>query len=284
MRARWSAQRGSVVKRLEGRVAVVTGAGSGIGRATCQKLANAGCDVAAVDLNLESAEETAHLIRHAGRVASAHQADVSDKARMASLPAEILGVHGQIHVLVNNAGVTAVYRFEEHSLEDFEWVLGIDFWGVVYGCKFFIPHLAKQDEAHIVNISSMAGLLGLPMQSSYCAAKFAVRGFSESLIAELAPTNIGVSVVFPGPYRTKVMRSARNASGGTVGQLADLLERHARPPEEVAQRILTAIKRKQSHVVVGPQAYLTDWLSRASPSVAGVILGWGFDKASARIT
>lgn len=271
------------MKRLEGRVAVVTGAGSGIGRATCLELAEAGCDIAAVDVNLEGAEETAHLIRHAGRIASAHQADVSKKERMASLPGEILSVHGQIHVLVNNAGVTAIYRFEEHSLEDFEWVVGIDFWGVVYGCKFFLPHLAKQDEAHIVNISSMAGLLGLPMQSSYCASKFAVRGFSESLIAELAPTNVGVSVVFPGPFRTKVMRSARNASGDTVGRLADLLERRARPPEEVAKRILAAIKRKQSHVVVGPQAYLTDWLSRASPSIAGLVLGWGYDKVSSRI-
>lgn len=267
------------MKRLEGRLAVVTGAGGGIGRVTSLRLAEAGCDVAAVDLNTVAAEETAELVRRTGRRASVHSADVADRARMAALPAEILGIHGRVNVLVNNAGVTTFYSFEEQEIEDFEWVVGINFWGVVHGCKFFLPHLRKQDEAHIVNISSMAGLLGLPMQSSYCATKFAVRGFSESLIAELAESTVGVTVVFPGPYRTGVVKSARNAAPDTVGKMAELLERHARPPEEVAARIVQAIRRNTSHVIVGPQAHATSWLARMSPTLGAALLGWGYHRA-----
>ncbi len=272
------------MKRLEGRVAVVTGGGSGIGRATSLRLAEAGCDVAVVDLAVSNAEETAELVRALGRRASVHHADVSDKARMAALPEEVASAHAKVNVLVNNAGVTAFYSFEEQTLDDFEWVAGINFWGVVYGCKFFLPHLRAADEAHIVNVSSMAGLLGLPMQSSYCASKFAVRGFSESLLAELAHTTVGVTVVFPGPFRTKVVRSARNADGQTVGQLANLLESYARPPEEVAAGIVNAIRRRQSHVVVGPVGHLTNLASRVSPSSAVTVLNWGYERARRKPT
>jgi NAD(P)-dependent dehydrogenase (short-subunit alcohol dehydrogenase family) len=267
------------VKRLENRVAVVTGAGSGIGRATCQRLAAEGCDIAAVDINEQAAHETAHRVRAAGRRSSVHLADVADKMRMAALPAEVIEAHGRANVLVNNAGVTIAYTFEEHTIEDLEWIVGVNLWGAIYGCKFFLPHLRAEDEAHIVNISSMAGLLGLPMQSSYCATKFAVRGLSESLAAELAGTSVGVTVVFPGPISTNVLRSSRHAEGGTVSRLANLLERHARPPADVAKRIVTAIRSKQSHMSVGAGAHFTDWLSRVSPSATGALLGWGFGRA-----
>jgi NAD(P)-dependent dehydrogenase (short-subunit alcohol dehydrogenase family) len=271
------------VKQLAGKVAVVTGAGSGIGRATSALLAKAGCELALVDLNAAGLEETARQVRSAGQKASVHVADVSNKARMEALPAAVLEAHGAVHILINNAGVTVAYAFEEHSLDDFEWIVGVNFWGAVYGCKFFLPHLRAQKEAHIVNISSMAGLLGLPMQSSYCATKFAVRGFTESLAAELATTSIGVSVVFPGPFRTNVLRSSRHAPDGQIARLSALLERYARPPEEVAARIVSAIRGRHSHVRVGPQAYLTDWLSRSSPSAASALLGWGFSMAQRRL-
>lgn len=270
------------MNRLEGRVAVVTGAGSGIGRATSAQLAAAGCDLAVVDIDSEGAEETADIVRQSGRRASTHVVDVSNKVLMADLPSAVLAAHGRVNILVNNAGVTIAYSFDEHSVEDLEWIVGVNFWGVLYGCKFFLPHLTAEDEAHIVNVSSMAGFIGLPMQSSYSATKFAVRGFTESLSAELFGTNVGVTAVFPGPVRTKVLRSSRHAESGPVDRLADLLERRARPPAVVAHRILTAIRRKQTHVAVGFEAHVTDWISRLSPRAAGGLLGWGFERAKKR--
>jgi NAD(P)-dependent dehydrogenase (short-subunit alcohol dehydrogenase family) len=271
------------MKELHGRVAVVTGGGSGIGRATSLGLAREGCDVAVVDLNAANAEETARLVRESGRRASVHVANVADKARMAALPAEVKAEHGKVEIVVNNAGVTVARTFEDHSLEDLEWIVGINFWGVVYGCKFFLPLLAGRDEAHIVNVSSMAGLLGLPMQSSYCATKFAVRGFSESLTAELAGSSVGVTAIFPGSIRTQVLRSSRRSENGTVDRLADLLERHARPPSVVADRIVTAIRKNQPRVIIGAEAHLTDWLRRATPDGASSLLAWGFGKARSRL-
>jgi NAD(P)-dependent dehydrogenase (short-subunit alcohol dehydrogenase family) len=267
------------VKRLSDRVAVVTGAGSGIGRATSVRLAAAGCDLAVVDIDANGAEETADIVRQSGRRASVHVADVSNKARMAALPLEVMDAHGRVHVLVNNAGVTIAHSFEEHTLEDLEWIVGVNFWGVLYGCKFFLPHLTVEDEAHIVNVSSMAGFIGLPMQSSYSATKFAVRGFTESLSAELFGTSVGVTAVFPGPVRTKVLRSSRHAGDGAVDKLADLLERHARPPTLVADRIVRAIRRNEPRVAVGLGARFTDWTSRLSPRAAGGLLGWAFAQA-----
>lgn len=267
------------MKRLEGRVAVVTGAGSGIGRATSVALARAGCDVAVVDVDSAGAEETAASVRAEGRLASVHAADVSDKSRMAALPYEVLGAHGRVHVLVNNAGVTVAYSFLEHAIEDFEWIVGVNFWGVVYGCKFFLPLLAAEEEAHVVNVSSMAAFIGLPMQSSYSATKFAVRGFTESLSAELFRTSVGVTAVFPGPIRTKVLRSSRHAEDGPIEALSDLLERRARPPSVVGDRIVRAIRRNQSHVSVGIEAHLTDYFSRLSPRAASGLVGWGYGHA-----
>jgi NAD(P)-dependent dehydrogenase (short-subunit alcohol dehydrogenase family) len=271
------------MKRIEGRVAVVTGAGSGIGRATSLRLAAAGCDLALVDINAQGVEETATLVRQAGQAASTHVADVSNKQQMELLPAAVLAAHGRVEILVNNAGVTIAHAFEDHSLDDLEWIVGINLWGVLYGCKFFLPHLKAQDEAHIVNVSSMAGFLGLPMQSSYCATKAAVRGFTQSLSAELFGTHVGVTAVFPGPVRTKVLRSARASADGNTEKLADLLERHARPPSVVANKIYRAISRNRSQVTVGLLALLTDGFSRLSPTAATSLLGFAYSRIRDRV-
>src|SRR5687767_1447007 len=183
------------MKRLEGRVAVVTGAASGIGRALALALAEKGCALALVDLNESGLEDTASAVRALGRKVSLHVADVADRARMERLPGEVVAEHGHVHVLVNNAGVSVSGNLVDQSLDDFAWLMGINFWGVVYGCKLFLPQLLAEDEAHIVNVSSMFGLIGIPTQISYNAAKYAVRGISDALQSELAGTRVGVTCV-----------------------------------------------------------------------------------------
>jgi short-subunit dehydrogenase len=271
------------MKRLEGRVAVVTGAGSGIGRATSEHLARHGCHVAAVDVNVESAEETASRVRALGRRASVHVVDVADRERMRDLPAQVSAALGSTSVLVNNAGVTVARTFEDHQWDDLDWIVGVNFWGVVHGCKFFLPELRRADEAHIVNVSSLAGLIGLPLQSSYSATKFAVRGFTESLAAELCATAIGVTAVFPGAIRTQILSSARHAGDPSVEKMSDALSRHAPSPDVVAARIVRAIQHDEFDVVVGAETHLAGWATRLSPAVLRRLLGWGFVKARSRL-
>jgi NAD(P)-dependent dehydrogenase (short-subunit alcohol dehydrogenase family) len=151
-------------------------------------------------------------VRAFGRKASVHVADVASRARMAELPEEVLREHGRVSLLVNNAGVSVGGTFEEQSLEDLDWIVGINFWGVVHGCQFFLPHLRRETEAHIVNLSSMFGIVGVPTQSSYCATKFAVRGLSEALWVELRDAGIGVTSVHPGGIRTNIVRTSTSAT------------------------------------------------------------------------
>lgn len=266
------------MKTLEGRVAVVTGAASGIGLSTSEHLAAAGCDLALVDVDRDGAARTASAIERLGRRASVHAVDVADIEQMRRLPEAVIREHGAAHILVNNAGVVVARSFEDHTLDDLGWIVSINFWGVVYGCHFFLPHLRQHDEAHVVNLSSMAGFVGLPMQTSYCATKFAVRGFSESLQAELAGSSVGVTTVFPGATRTNVLRSSRHSNEEQMATLTRLMARYTRRPDAVASRIVAAIRRDRARVIVGAEAHATEWLQRLAPAVPGLLLGFGFDK------
>ena len=196
-------------RNLDDRVAVVTGAASGIGRATAQRLADKGCHLALVDVDEAGLEETRSLVARNDRRCTTHIADVSDKARMQALPDEVAAAHGQVHILVNNAGVTVGAMFDDHSIEDIEWVVGVNLWGVLYGCKFFLPHLKQADWAQIVNLSSMFGFYGMPGQSCYSMTKAGVKALSEALWTELANTNVSVTSVHPGVIRTSLIRSSR---------------------------------------------------------------------------
>ena len=264
------------MRRFEGRVAVVTGAASGIGRATSVLLARRGCDLALVDIDASGLAETAKRVRAAGRKVSLHRVDVADRDAMSALPDQVIGEHGHVHILVNNAGVSVGSTLEEHDLDDFAWLVGINLWGVVYGCKFFLPHLLREDEGHIVNISSMFGFVGFPGQSSYCATKFAVRGLSESLFAELSGTGVGVTSVHPGAIRTNIMAAARAIDEEVRARFLEIFERRGMPPERAAERIVRGIERRRLRVIIAREAWLTDWLKRLMPVGTHRLIAWGY--------
>lgn len=253
------------MRELRGRVAVVTGAGSGIGRALSQQLASQGCRLALVDVNDASVAETAAAIRITGAEVACFTADVSDRQRMQRLAADVHESFGAIHIVVNNAGVSVGKLFEEQSLEDIDWIFGINLWGVIYGCRFFLPYLRREEEAHIVNISSMFGFLGLPGQSSYCITKAGVRALGESLWTELANTNVDVTTVHPGGINTNIVHSARISDEQGRRENQAQVDRFAHSTEMAAAKIVRAIQRKQRRLIIGYEAKITDWLVRAFP-------------------
>lgn len=252
------------MKRLGGRVAVITGGASGIGFATASQLAQKGCALALVDVSAEGLELAARSDALQGAQVSTHVVDVADAEQMAALPAAVVERHGAAHILVNNAGVTVAATFEDQTLDDLQWIVGINLWGVLHGCKFFLPELMKQDEAHIVNVSSMFGFLGVPTQSTYCATKFAVRGFSEALWAELRKTNVGVTSIHPGGVDTSIARTSRSYDDALRDAATDALAR-SRPPSAVARKIVASIERNRLRAIVGREAYVAEWLKRLMP-------------------
>lgn len=261
------------MRELAGRVAVVTGAAGGIGRATALALAGRGCALALVDVDPEGLDSTRSAVAATGAGVSIHRADVADGDRMGELPAEVAGHHGACHILVNNAGVLNVGRFADDRLEDIHWIVGINVFGVVHGCHHFLPLLAEADEAHIVNVSSMAAFVGIPQNAVYSLTKGAVRSFTEGLRAELIGSSIGVSALFPGAVGTDIMRSSRGGQAERLNRLADRsFTRYLRSsPEAAARRIVSAIEGRKARVLLGPDARLLDLSARLLPGRSGLV-------------
>lgn len=259
------------MRTLTDRVAVVTGAGSGIGRAVAAALSREGCRVALVDVNEEGLAATAGLLdtQH-----SVHVVDVSDPEAMRGLPARVEAELGLAQILVNNAGITVEGTFLEQTVEDFEAVLGVNFWGVYYGCKFFLPQLQRADEAHIVNVSSIFGVIGVPAQSSYCASKFAVRGLSEALWEELGQTSIGLTLVHPGGVRTNIVAGSKSYDAQSKAISTDFFRRKAMSPNTAARNIVGAIKADKRRLLVAPEAPLFDLLKRLFPVWGNRLAVW----------
>jgi short-subunit dehydrogenase len=260
------------MKRLENRVAVVTGAASGIGQALALCLAGHKCDLALVDVNEEGLRKTKQKIHPHERKVSIHIVDVSRKEKMVHLPDEVLSQHGKVNILINNAGVSLAGRFEDVRLEDFEWIFGVNFWGMIYGCKFFLPHLRKTDEAHIVNVASDFGLFGLPTKTGYCSTKFAMRGFSEALRAELYGSNVGLTCVYPCAVNTAIVKTGRAVDEEKKNLEAQFLESHSLPAEKVAEKIVRGIKRNSARVLIGFDTRMIDLTTRLAPSLTNALI------------
>jgi NAD(P)-dependent dehydrogenase (short-subunit alcohol dehydrogenase family) len=261
---------------LHGKVAVVTGAASGIGRALAEVLARRGCSLALADVDASGLAETSRRVESLGRRATPHTVDVADWQRVVAFADEAVAAHGGVDLIVNNAGVSVTGTLEQQSIEDLRWIIGVNFWGVVHGCKAFLPHLRRRPEAHIVNVSSVFGLIGLPTQSSYCASKFAVRGFSEALWAELADSRIGVTVVHPGGVRTNIVRASRAADADAKARMVDVFERRTIAPEQVAERIARGVERGALRVRVCRETYAVDWAKRMLPSAVHQLVRVGY--------
>lgn len=253
-------------------VAAVTGAGSGIGRALALRLAARGAALALADVNADALHETALLARPFGHRVSVHPLDVSREAEVADYAAAAVSAHGRVNLLVNNAGVALGGTFEELSQGDLEWIMGINFWGGVYGCRHFLPFLRAAAPARIVNVSSVFGLIGPPEQTGYAASKFAVRGFSEALRHELRGSGVGLSVVHPGGIRTAIARRARPGSLTARPReelergLADFERRLVTSPQAAAARILRGIERDEGRILIGTDATIIDVLQRLFPA------------------
>lgn len=257
---------------LRGRVAVITGAGSGIGRGIALACARRGCNLALTDLNEAGLAETAALT--SGVKVTTAKIDVTDRTAVAALPHQVLADHGRIDLLVNNAGVAIGGTFEQVAEQDFDWLMEINFHAVVRLTRAFLPHLKASDAARIINISSLFGLIAPPGQTAYCASKFAVRGFSESLRRELeeAGSSVGVTVVHPGGVNTSIARNARPprlASEADARRVEQEKERFQKflsmSPTEAGEIIVSGARRGKARVIVGKDAKLASLFERLSP-------------------
>ncbi len=251
-------------------VAVITGASSGIGRALAIRLGQEPvASIAIADIDEAGLNETAKMLETFGVRVSTHVVNVAELDSVIKLADDVQRQHGRVTHLVNNAGVGLIGTFEQLSLEDFEWLMSINFWGVVYGCKVFMPILREQESAHIINISSVFGLIAPPEQSAYCAAKFAVRGFTESLRHELAGSNISVSSVHPGGIKTNIARNSKVGTGAAdewKQQAAKFFDKVAKtPPDKAAEVIVKGIKNREPRILIGKDATAISLISRLFP-------------------
>jgi len=251
--------------------AAITGAASGIGRALAIELAQRGCDLALADRDEAGLKSLATELG-AQRKISVHRVDVGEPDDIAQFATEAIAAHPALNIVINNAGVALMGTFEEIDQAQMEWLFDINFWGVVHGTRAFLPHLKTRGEAHIVNISSIFGIIAPPGQSAYAAAKFAVRGFSESVRHELAVAGspVKLSVVHPGGVATSIARSSRTGVGVTDNarraQMIDRFETAARTtPKDAALRIIRGIEKNEPRILIGNDARFMDILQRFRP-------------------
>jgi NAD(P)-dependent dehydrogenase (short-subunit alcohol dehydrogenase family) len=283
---------------ISGSAAAVTGAASGIGRALALELAARGADLALADRDEAGLQMVAAEIAKARpdtakrtdkgtdkRKVTTHRVDVGEPSQIADFAQAAAAAHPSLNIVINNAGVALLGQFGEIDQARMDWLFNINFWGVVHSTRAFLPHLSRQREAHIVNLSSIFGIIAPPGQTAYCAAKFAVRGFSESLRHELAATNspVRLSVVHPGGVATNIVRGARAGVGVTDNaRRAQSIERFdsmaKTSPADAALRIIKGIERNEPRILVGRDAHIMDLLQRFRPATYWSILARRIEK------
>ena len=259
---------------IPGASVAITGAASGIGRALAIELARRGADLALADRDEAGLQTLAAEIASASRRrVSLHRVDVSEPEAVAAFAREAIAAHPALNIVVNNAGVALLGHFHEIDQAQIEWLFNINFWGVVHSTRAFLDHLASQPAAHIVNVSSIFGIVAPPGQTAYAAAKFAVRGFSESLRHELQLANspVRLSVVHPGGIRTNIVRNSRAGSGVTDNERrAQSIERFdaiaQTSARDAALRIIKGIERNEPRILIGGDARFMDILQRFRPA------------------
>lgn len=260
------------MKNLQGKVAIITGAASGIGKELALQLSQAGAKVALVDFNSQTLQETENLIRAQQGACKSYIVDVSKREEVYALSESVLKDFEAVDILINNAGVALErVEIEKVSYEDFEWLLGINMWGLIYGTKAFLPHLKTRNEAYIVNLSSVFGLVGIAEQGAYCVSKFAVRGFTQALRAELKLNNSNVKVmnVHPGGIKTNIAANARSrySSEEEHQWLAQRFTEQAKTTApEAAQKIIKAMQKGKERLLIGKDARQIDRIARLFPS------------------
>ncbi len=259
------------MKTLDDKVVVITGAGSGIGRALALELSRRGSSLALSDIDGAGLAETVEQVKAGGvREVRSDHLDVSDRAAFAAYATAVAEQFGRVNVVVNNAGVALAGDLTELTYADMDWVVGINFWGVVHGTKEFLPHLIASGDGHVVNLSSLFGLISMPGQSAYNATKYAVRGMTEALREEMliAGHPVGVTSVHPGGIKTAIARNARVAAGEDKDATARLFdEKLARmSPERAAEIIVKGVLGNKARVLVGLDAHALHHLAKLTGS------------------
>jgi short-subunit dehydrogenase len=275
---------------IKGAAAAVTGAASGIGRALVLELAARGCDLALADRDEAGLQAVAaEIARDPKRRITTHRVDVGEPAEIAEFARAATSAHPALNIVINNAGVALLGQFDEIDQAQMDWLFNINFWGVVHSTRAFLPHLARKSEAHIVNLSSIFGILAPPGQSAYAAAKFAVRGFSESLRHELQMANspVRLSVVHPGGVSTNIARNSRTGVAVTDNERrAQSIERFdavaKTTPAAAALRIIKGIEKNQPRILIGHDARMMDLLQRFRPATYWPVLARRIEKAAAK--
>lgn len=262
------------MKNFKNKVAAITGAGSGIGQQLAILLAKQGCHLSLSDVNEQGLAKTVELVKDSHVRVTIKKVNVAKLEEVRAWAAETVQDHGSVNMIFNNAGVALGSTVEGASYEELEWIVNINFWGVVYGTKEFLPLIKQSGEGHIINISSLFGLTAQPTQSAYNATKFAVRGFTESLRQELDLENCGVSAlcVHPGGIRTNIANAAK--MNDSIRSLGMHPEKSAKsfnkllrcPPEEAARQILEAVKKDKRRLLIGNDAKTLDLIQRILPT------------------
>lgn len=272
------------MKNFNNKVAAITGAGSGIGRSLAINLAQQGCHLALSDVSAKGLEETAQMLKSYGVKVTTDILDVSDQEAMYAWADKTVSDHGKVNMIFNNAGVALSGTVAALSLEDYQWIMAINFNGVLYGTKAFLPHLQRSGDGHIINISSIFGLASQPLMSGYNASKFAVRGFTESLRQdlEISGSPVSCSCVHPGGIKTNIAKSARmdascvQVTGTSEEEATQEFEKlFITTPDKAAKTILNGVRKNSRRILIGPDAHVFDLLVRILPGS----YQWLFTKA-----